>query len=211
MLNASASDPDTRGADGNTVSISFEYEWSAPKVSRPETDNNINAFDWVVASGATEAATYTPTAAEEGNVLRVKVSYTDGKGEAPPLYLLTEFPVRAVPAGDNNMTSLHSPARRRGDYKRTIAENAESGTLLGAPVTATDLNSDVLYYSLDGTDAASFAIDKISGQITVDGPVDFEDGSGADQTYDITVMAHDPSGGDSLARAVGTGQSRSRT
>ena len=195
-LTSEVSDPDTREAAGTTLTIVFGYQWSVPKVSRPITDNNAH---WTPAgAGTTDAATYTPDADDEGKVLRLQVSYTDAEGADKVMNILTEFPVRAVPTGDNDIPLFSGT----GDYTRTIAENADSGTLLGAPVTATDANSDVLYYTLGGTDAASFDIDKITGQITVDGPIDFEDGAGGDATYDITVTAHDPAGGNSTPRAV---------
>ena len=49
---------------------------------------------------------------------------------------------------------------------RTIPENAEAGQNIGAPVTATNPDrSDSLTYTLSGTDAASFDIDRATGQL----------------------------------------------
>ena len=198
-LTATASDPDTRNADGSTNTDgtsgtpALAWQWSLPKLSRPITDNDNH---WADATGSgDDSATYTPVAADVGSVLRAQATYTDGTGEERTLNILTEFPVRAVPVDENDAATNDAPVfPTTGDYTRTIAENSSTGTLLGAPVTATDVNGDVLYYTLTGADAASFAIDKITGQVTVNGPIDFEAGSGGDQEYAFTVTAIDPFG-----------------
>ena len=49
---------------------------------------------------------------------------------------------------------------------RSVREDAQSGTSVGSPVTATDADTgDTVTYSLVGTDAASFSIVAASGQI----------------------------------------------
>ena len=50
---------------------------------------------------------------------------------------------------------------------RSIAENSEAGSNVGAAVTATDTENHTLYYSLNGTDKDSFDIGLNTGQITV--------------------------------------------
>ena len=68
------------------------------------------------------------------------------------------------------------------------------GTVVGAPVTATDLNADdvgKLTYDLSGADAGSFNIDKMTGQITVAAELDHERSGG--ETYAVAVGVSDPS------------------
>ena len=48
---------------------------------------------------------------------------------------------------------------------RSVNENVAVGTDIGPPVSATDPNGDALTYTLEGTDAASFTIDRASGQL----------------------------------------------
>ena len=48
---------------------------------------------------------------------------------------------------------------------RSIAENTAANTNIGSPVRATDADNDNLTYTLEGTDAGSFAIDESSGQL----------------------------------------------
>ena len=55
-----------------------------------------------------------------------------------------------------------------GPLHRELPENTAGGTAVGEPVTATDPDTgDILVYSLTGTDAGSFTINRSSGQISV--------------------------------------------
>ena len=69
-----------------------------------------------------------------------------------------------------------------------MAENTEAGQNVGAPVRATDGNSDILTYTLDATGAETFDIDWATGQIMTKGTLDFE----TTRTYTVTVRATDP-------------------
>ena len=71
---------------------------------------------------------------------------------------------------------------------RTIAENTAAGQAIGAPVTATDPESDAPTYTLGGTDAASFDIVDTSGQLQTKAPLDYE----TKDSYTVSVIATDP-------------------
>ena len=73
---------------------------------------------------------------------------------------------------------------------RVIAEDAALGANIGEPVVATDPDEDTLTYSLGGDDAASFAIDPSTGQLTTATALDHE----TKASYSVTVTATDPSG-----------------
>ena len=187
-LTATASDPDNRDADGDATTFTFAWQWSVPKVSRPVTGNDNH---WVAAAALTSnQATYTPVAGDVGSVLRAQATYTDGTGEERTLNVLTEFEVRAVPDSNDEPNAFDS-----NDNARSVDENSPKGTLVGAPVTTTDSNpDDVLTYTIPATSVDNpFAIDKVTGQITVDGDVDHEAG-GTVGVYTVTVTATDPSG-----------------
>ena len=192
-LTATASDPDTRNANGsaNANGISgtpaIVWQWSVPKVSRPVTENNDH---WTPAAGTSNVAAYTPLAGDVGSILRAQAIYTDGTGEERTVNVLTEFAVRAEPTDNDGPNAFDST-----DNARSVDENSAMGTLVGPPVTTTDSNAgDVLYYTLGTSDdEGSFAIDKKTGQITVDGDVDHEAG-GTDGVYTVNVIATDPSG-----------------
>ena len=74
---------------------------------------------------------------------------------------------------------------------RSVPENAEADDNVGAPVTAMDVESALLTYSLSGADSGSFNIDS-NGQITVGMGVTFD--AATKDTYTVTVTADDGSG-----------------
>ena len=72
---------------------------------------------------------------------------------------------------------------------RSIVENTATGTNIGAPVSATDVDSDYLTYSLGGIDAESFSINSNSGQLQTSAALDYE----TKASYSVTVSVSDPS------------------
>ena len=79
---------------------------------------------------------------------------------------------------------------------RSIAENTVAGTNIGSPVSATDADTsneipNVLAYSLSGTDAASFTLDSLSGQLQTSAALDFE----TKTSYTVVVSVSDGNGG----------------
>ena len=81
----------------------------------------------------------------------------------------------------------------------TLAENSPAGTSVGSPIAATDFDEDdTLTYSLSGADAASFAIDSATGQISTVAGVsyDYEARSYlAEPAYSLAVEVSDGRGG----------------
>ena len=72
-----------------------------------------------------------------------------------------------------------------------VNENTPTSTDIGSPFTATDADSHTLTYALAGDDAASFAIDATTGQLSTDAALDHE----AKQSHSIRVTAGDSHGG----------------
>ena len=81
---------------------------------------------------------------------------------------------------------------------RSLEENSGAGVAIGAAVTATDEDGDMLSYSLDGVGAGSFRIDSASGQISTAPGVAY-DYESATNSYALTVTATDPRGGEASA------------
>ena len=74
---------------------------------------------------------------------------------------------------------------------REIAENTGARQNIGTPVTATDEDvNDTITYTLEGTDAASFAIIATSGQLQTKANLNHE----AKPSYTVTVTATDGQG-----------------
>ena len=92
------------------------------------------------------------------------------------------------------VTAAPAPVFGEGDSaSRSVAENSAAGANVGDPVTATVTAGDITY-ALGGDDAASFAIDAETGQITVgEGTaLDFE----ATSSYSVSVTATNDTGGE---------------
>ena len=141
---------------------------------------------WGTISGETSAS-YTPVAGDVDNYLRVKVTYTDGHGSGKMAYVVSDLVVRVEPPSNN------APSFQSSTATRSVNENTPSGRNVGASVIATDPDTnDTLTYSLEGPDAASFALaDPTSGQIKTKAPLDYE---GPKRSYSVTVKATDPFG-----------------
>ena len=71
---------------------------------------------------------------------------------------------------------------------RFVAENAEPGENIGAPVAATDLDQeDTLAYVLEGADAEFFDVHPATGQLLTKAPLDYE----TRESYTLTVEVSD--------------------
>ena len=100
-----------------------------------------------------------------------------------------------------NVTDVNEPPAFAEDTAtRSIAENSVAGTNIGAVVTASDVDSDTLTYSLEGTDGSKFDIGSSTGQITVKtGNVpNYE----AETSYSVTVKVSDGSLTDTIAVTI---------
>ena len=81
---------------------------------------------------------------------------------------------------------------------RSVSENTPSGTNIGAAVSANDADNDTLTYSIEGTDAGSFAINTSTGQLRTQTVLDYETRT----TYNITITVSDSSLTDSIAVTI---------
>ena len=114
----------------------------------------------------------------------VKVLASDGIASAEITVTIT--------VGTNNAPVF--PSNENG--RRSVVENSDTRTNVGAPVTATDQDpGDTLEYTLDGADAALFTIVAETGQIQTAVVLDQEARYPAtNASYTVTVTAIDPSG-----------------
>ena len=165
-LRASLDDP-----DGMVSVLTWKWEISS--------DNT----NWGAIAGET-LFSYTPVASDLNKFLRVTAFYSDGEGANKTAQAAAPNVVRDVPATND---APEFPSTENGT--RTVAENTGAGENVGAPVTATDADTDTLTYKLSGVDAPSFSIVDSSGQIQTKAPLDHE----SKDTYTVTVTATDPS------------------
>ncbi|MES2792432.1 MAG: cadherin domain-containing protein [Planctomycetota bacterium] len=130
----------------------------------------------------------TPLDVGADNVYNVDVTANDGAGGTT----IQSIAVTVVALNDNNPV-FTSPA----------AYNVDENTTAVGTVTATDadLPAQVLTYSLTGgVDAALFAIDPSTGDLTFLAAPDFETplDAGADNVYNVDVTADDGAGGTTI-------------
>ena len=105
--------------------------------------------------------------------------------KAPP-----GLPATILPTAGNN-----APVFAEASETRELAENSAADTDVGSPIPeATDADDDDLTYSMAGTDAASFAFDASTRQITTIAGVDYNF-EATKNSYEVTVKAADGNGG----------------
>ena len=137
--------------------------------------------------------TYTPTTKDPTDVslfLRATASYSDPHG---PGKEMSEISANGVEMDTENKAPkfLDQDTETDGDQldqTRKVDENTTGD--VGDSVGATDANpDDILTYTLGGDDAASFTIDRMTGQIAVGSgtKLDYE----SKDTYTVTVTATD--------------------
>ena len=147
--------------------------------------------------GGSMTSTYMPAAGDVGSVLRATAMYDDGEGEDKTARAASFRSVRNAPDTNNapvfpdqDLTTLDTIET---EQTREVAENTPTGTNLGAPIAASD--PDVLTYSLGGANAASFSINRATGQLSTKAPLDYE----ANPSYEVTVTATDPFGASDMS------------
>ena len=106
-------------------------------------------------------------------------------GETPSDW--SEHGTGSTGAGSNSAPTFDDGA----STARDVAENTASGQDVGTPVSADDPDNDPLTYTLEGTDAGSFGIDRTTGQLRTSAALDHE----SKASYTLTVKADDEHGG----------------
>jgi hypothetical protein len=102
---------------------------------------------------------------------------------------------RSGTGSPNPDVANRNPVFSGGARTLNVAEDTPSGDTIGDPIAATDPDDDPVVYELEGPGAASFDIDRSSGQIRTSAALDHEETS----SYSVTVRARDGRGGTSTA------------
>ena len=178
-LTASLTDP-----DGGIHDIA--WQWASSPDWEPATESGT----WIDIGGATSDR-FTPGSGPVGDYLRATASYADARSPGRTAQAISVNPVEA-----NN-----APTFAEGNSTtRSVDENSAPGTHIGSAVSATDADGDNLTYYLTRGDASLFAIDAVTGQLTV-GPstvLDYEVRS----TYAVAVNASDGRGGSDVIAVI---------
>ena len=186
LIRADLSDP-----DGPTNIPDATWRWFRTSDLAQEGTPILNdAGDALLSSGS-----HTPRDTAGVNdvdmYLRVKATYEDRRGKRKTAEAVSRYPVLAAIVNLNT-----DPEFAAATAERRISEDAASGATVGRPVTAIDPDAEKLSYDLiaDSTETAdvdSFNIDPETGQITLDGSLDFE----TKTQYAFQVRATDSRGG----------------
>ena len=143
----------------------------------------VDAASFGIEAATGQLLTKAPLDYETKDTYAVVVSVSDRKGGTDTI---------SVTINVTDLFENNPPVFTEGDStSRSIAENTPAGRNIGEPVIATDLDEDVLTYSLGGVDAASFSIDSATGQLLTKAPLDFE----TKDTYAVSVSVSDGKGG----------------
>ena len=137
---------------------------------------------------------YTPAAGDVGSVLSAKAMYDDEEGDDKTAQQDSAHAAREAPTSNVTPTFPTPAGQQNTNQTREIAENTPAGTNVGAPVAASD--TDVLTYSLGGSDAGNFDINRATGHIVTKAALDHEE-SGADEQA-VMVTATDPFGAEAI-------------
>ena len=180
IANAGAAQDVTTGAavtlDGSGSSDpdgdALTYSWT-----HTSTDGGAPSPLITLTNPTTASPTFTPDTAA---VLVFTMSVTDGTDASTAQVTITV----TAPAANT------APVIATGSETLTQPENSERITTF----TATDVDDgDTITWSLGGTDAGLFFIDRSSGRLSFTNPLDYEDPQDAnsDNVYEITVTATD--------------------
>ena len=133
----------------------------------------------------------TSTDNDVGMYLRAVATYSDSRGPNKTADLVSDYPVQAA------RTDNATPVFVSDTVTREVTEGPV-GMEVGAPVTATDADNDVLNYSKSagGADNNSFSIDQATGQLTFAAELNFDTpgSSASSNTYVVTIIATDSAG-----------------
>ena len=153
--------------------------------------SGVDAASFGIVSTTGQLQTRDPLDYEEKNTYSVTVNVSDGEGGTDTIGVA----INVTDVAENN-----APVFVEGTAtERSVAENTPAGKNIGGPVTATDLDEDVLTYALSGVDAGSFGIVSATGQLRTRAPLDYE----KKNTYSVAVLVSDGNGGtDTIGVAI---------
>ena len=204
-VDAGDDDEDTTDVDESTTTL--EVTWDAPENTGPPIDGQGSAiytveyregdsgrFNTVSATIDYEERSVTIASLTQDTSYEVRVRAHNGEGESP----FSQTGEGMTEAGNR------APEFSTETTTRSIQENTPTGRNVGARVSATDRDGDTLTYSLDETDAETFNIDELTGQIKTKAALNYEAACGdnnqneaddeSECTYSVTVKAEDEFG-----------------
>ena len=174
------------------VNTSLDVSWVAPGLNggpditgfKLRYRKTAGTPPWTEVAGLAAADTVrTIGSLETGTEYEVQVQALNGEGDS-------DWSLSGTAKTGNN-----APAFTPNTAMRTVAENTSAGVAVGDPIPeATDADDDALTYTLEGTDAGSFAFDASSRQISTGTGVSYNF-EATKNSYEVVVKADDDKGG----------------
>ena len=170
--------------EGSSVRVEVELSRAPGRTVRIPVTVSPGTDRTVTFGSASTSGTFTYAAPQDSDELTVVLEF----GTLPSGVVRGAPPSATITIAETNVppTFVEGAAATR-----LVAENTTSGNDIGNPVSATDDDMDDLTYSLSGTDAGSFRIGSLTGQIRTFASLNFE----AKNSYSVTVTADDGNGG----------------
>ena len=212
VLTAPATNTDASFADLNTTRSVPENTAAGQAIGAPVAADDPDNEDTLTYSlGGTDAASFDIDTSngqlktkdaldfDDGQkTYSVDVSVSDSKDD----YDTADTAVDDTIAVTINVTDVNEKPGFADDapISQTVAENTAADTNIGSPYTATDDDGDTLTYSLGGTDAASFAIDDLTGQLKTKADLNYE----AASNYTVIVQVSDSKDDNGVAEGTPT-------
>ena len=127
---------------------------------------------------------------ETKSLYSVTITVSDGRGGSDTISVT----INVTDVQENRAPSFIDGS----STTRSVAENTSSGQDIGTAVTATDPDSDILSYTLGGTDSESFSINSTNGQLRTSATLNYE----SKTSYSVTVDVSDGNGGTDSIRVT---------
>ncbi len=175
-----------RGWDGTSFQAELDDDDNVIGSASWQWQRSSNRSSWGDVSGATSRF-YTASADDVGQYLRATATYEDGRGSGKEASLAL---TGRIGDSTNRPATNNAPEFSDTTAERSVGQGTAAGRNIGAPVRATDADSDdILIYSLGGADAGLFDIEPATGQLKTRGVLDYdEEGT---NTYEVEVSVHD--------------------
>ncbi len=180
-LNVSWDEPANTGPDINAYQVQYNIKDSSDAFVTVTCEETGGAASMECFEDRKVTIGDSDNGLEDGTTYAVQVLARNAEGDSP----------WSNPGTGTTVEANNRPVFSSGTTAtRSVAENAQSGQNVGAPVTATDRDSGILTYTMEGPGADSFTINSSTGQIGTSSALHYE----SRQSYSVTVKADDGTG-----------------